>query len=371
MLEAYLVGGAVRDQLLGLPIQEKDYVVVGTSPEEMIQLGFKPVGKDFPVFLHPQTHEEYALARTERKTKAGYHGFEFYTAKDVTLEQDLARRDLSINAMALSSEGQLIDPYGGKKDLDARILRHVSDAFAEDPVRVLRLARFLARFQPLGFTIAEETKALAKWLCDSGELDALVPERVWQETLKALTEFSPAAYFECLEEVGALEILFPELRILFKMHRQDALQSLQRAVPLSTLIEVRFAALVHALDLDDLKKLAKRYHLGNGLVEMVSLVITQLFAWHDAKTPEEILSFMESCDAFRRPERFESILLACEACVTSKETLANYRKLLSQLNETTKLLKYPPELKGSEIKAFYREARLKSFAGLKIQELLQ
>ena len=376
MFTVYLVGGAVRDQLLGLPVKEKDYVVVGSSPEEMISLGFKPVGKDFPVFLHPQTHEEYALARTERKTKAGYHGFEFYTAKDVTLEQDLARRDLTINAMALSSDGELVDPYGGKADLEKRVLRHVSPAFAEDPVRVLRLARFAARFQPLGFTIADETKALAKFLREQGELDALVPERVWQETLKALatnrqdsrfgqreallakdrspeSNFSPAAYFECLQATGALAVLFPELQV-------SAFPSLTRAASLSASVEVRFAALTQGLSLAALKKLGDRYHVGNALMEVASLVITQLSKWLHAKTAEMILTFFEACDAFRRPERFALILQACESCVSAEaaKKVIDYRAFLSAMNEKMKSVTPPADLKGIEIKAFYREVRL-------------
>ncbi|WP_374212365.1 hypothetical protein [Thiothrix subterranea] len=211
----YLVGGAVRDQLLGLPLKDRDWVVTGATPAVMLQQGFKPVGSDFPVFLHPQTSEEYALARTERKTAKGYHGFQFHAATDVTLEQDLARRDLTINAMAQDASGKLIDPYGGQADLQQRLLRHVSAAFSEDPVRILRVARFAARFASLGFQVASDTQHLMQQMVAVGEVDALVPERVWQETLKALSEPTPARFFEVLRDCGALAVLFPEVERLF------------------------------------------------------------------------------------------------------------------------------------------------------------
>ncbi|MGH8400250.1 MAG: multifunctional CCA addition/repair protein, partial [Gammaproteobacteria bacterium] len=202
-MNTYLVGGAVRDRLLGLPVKERDYVVVGATPADMAARGFKPVGKDFPVFLHPESNEEYALARTERKTARGYHGFEFHAAPDVTLEDDLRRRDLTINAIAEDKHGALIDPYHGQHDLEARVLRHVSPAFAEDPVRVLRVARFAARFAPLGFRLADETLVLMRQMTDDGEVDALVAERVWQETAKALQTQTPSVFFTTLRECGA------------------------------------------------------------------------------------------------------------------------------------------------------------------------
>ena len=211
-MKIYCVGGAVRDELLGLPVKDRDYVVVGATPEEMLQQGFKPVGKDFPVFLHPRTHEEYALARTERKTARGYHGFDFYTAPDVTLEQDLARRDLTINAIARDSDGKLIDPFGGASDLKARVLRHVSAAFGEDPVRILRLARFAAR---LDFSIAPETLALMRNMTENGEVDALVAERVWQEFARGLMESRPSRMMNVLRECGALARVMPELETLW------------------------------------------------------------------------------------------------------------------------------------------------------------
>ncbi|MGD9390750.1 MAG: multifunctional CCA addition/repair protein, partial [Thioalkalispiraceae bacterium] len=214
-MEVYKVGGCVRDKYLNLESKDQDWVVVGATPAELENLGYQAVGKDFPVFLHPETKEEYALARTERKTAPGYTGFSFYAAADVSLEQDLQRRDLTINAMAEDVNGNLIDPYHGKADLDKRILRHVSPAFAEDPVRILRVARFAARFAELGFVVAEETNALMQQMVTNGEVDALVPERVWQETVNALSEKTPARFFEVLRDCGALKKIFPELDALY------------------------------------------------------------------------------------------------------------------------------------------------------------
>jgi tRNA nucleotidyltransferase (CCA-adding enzyme) len=214
-MQIYLVGGAVRDRLLGIPIKDRDYVVVGASAQDMLRLGYKPVGKDFPVFLHPHSGEEYALARTERKSGRGYHGFEFQADATVTLEQDLARRDLTINAMAEDENGALVDPYGGAHDLQARILRHVAPAFVEDPVRILRVARFTARFAHLGFLVAEETRALMQQMTRDGEADHLVPERIWAETRKALCEATPSAFLKTLRECGALKVLFPEIDALY------------------------------------------------------------------------------------------------------------------------------------------------------------
>lgn len=257
-METYLVGGAVRDTLLGLPVKERDWVVLGATAEIMMQQGFRPVGKDFPVFLHPDSHEEYALARTERKTAPGYHGFTVHAEPDVTLEQDLIRRDLTINAMAMTADGQLIDPYGGRQDLANRLFRHISPAFAEDPVRILRVARFAARFKHLGFTLAEETNALMQAMVTAGEVDALVPERVWAELVKALTEPSPSAFFYTLKSCGALTKIFPEIDNLFgvpqpaQYHPEidtgvHSLMCLEQAALLSPSPEVRFAALVHDL----------------------------------------------------------------------------------------------------------------------------
>ena len=257
-MKIYLVGGAVRDKLLGLPVKEHDWVVIGETPESMVKQGFRPVGKDFPVFLHPQSREEYALARTERKTAPGYKGFTVHAAPDVSLEQDLIRRDLSINAMAMTPEGQLVDPYGGRHDLEKRIFRHISPAFAEDPVRILRVARFRARYADLGFRLAEETLALMRSMVTAGEVDHLVPERVWAELVKALTEKSPSAFFYTLKDCAALAKIFPELDCLFGVPQPEkhhpeidtgihALLCLEQAALLSPNPEVRFAALVHDL----------------------------------------------------------------------------------------------------------------------------
>ncbi len=257
-METYLVGGAVRDTLLGLPVVERDWVVIGATPEIMIKQGYRPVGKDFPVFLHPKSHEEYALARTERKTAPGYRGFTVHADPDVTLQQDLIRRDLTINAMAMTDDGIIIDPYGGQQDLENRVFRHISPAFAEDPVRILRLARFAARFSHLGFTLAEETNQLMQAMVSAGEVDALVPERVWAELAKALLENTPSAFFYTLRHCGALARIFPELDALFGVpqppqHHPEidtgihSLMCLEQAAILSPCPEVRFAALVHDL----------------------------------------------------------------------------------------------------------------------------
>ncbi|NOT13089.1 MAG: multifunctional CCA addition/repair protein [Methylococcaceae bacterium] len=257
-MEIYLVGGAVRDKLLNYPVKERDWLVLGETPEAMIQKGFRPVGKDFPVFLHPESQEEYALARTERKTAPGYKGFIIHAAPDVSLEQDLIRRDLTINAMAMTPEGIIQDPFGGQQDLEKRILRHISPAFAEDPVRILRVARFAARYGHLGFTLAEETRALMHSMVTAGEVDHLVPERVWAELLKALHEQTPSAFFQTLKCCGALAKIFPEIDRLFgvpqpeKYHPEidtgvHVMLCLQQAVLLSNNAEVRFAVLVHDL----------------------------------------------------------------------------------------------------------------------------
>ena len=257
-MKIYLVGGAVRDQLLNLPVKDRDWVVVGATPETLLQQGYQQVGKDFPVFLHPDTHEEYALARTERKSGSGYTGFTCYAAPDVTLEDDLQRRDLTINAIAYSAKGEYIDPYHGIDDIHAKLLRHVSDAFSEDPLRVLRVARFAARFAPLGFTIAPETMSLMQEMTNSGELNALTAERVWKETEKALHSQAPQVYFEILHQCGALKILFPEINALFgvpapkKWHPEidtgiHTMMVLAMASRLTDDIAVRFSALCHDL----------------------------------------------------------------------------------------------------------------------------
>ena len=344
-LDLYLVGGAVRDRLLGRPVKERDWVVVGATPEEMQRRGFRPVGKDFPVFLHPHTHEEYALARTERKTARGYHGFSFHAAPDVTLEQDLARRDLTVNAMAERPDGRLVDPFHGRKDLEQRLLRHVSPAFREDPVRILRLARFTARYAPLGFRPADDTLSLARTMVDDGEVNALVPERVWQEMDKALGEAQPSAFIQVLRDCAALSRLFPALDALFGVpqtpeHHPEVdtglhtLMVLDQAAQLSDSTEVRFAALMHDLGkgitppeawprhigherrgVPLVRELCSRYRVPNAHRDLALLATEHHLVVHRAADlrPETILKLLERCDAFRRPERFRDLLLVCEA----------------------------------------------------------
>ncbi len=343
--EIWQVGGCVRDRLLGLPVKDHDWVVVGASPEALIEAGFRPVGKDFPVFLHPQTHEEYALARTERKTAPGYTGFQFHAAPDVTLEQDLARRDLTINAMAESDSGEIIDPFGGRKDLQARLLRHVSPAFVEDPVRILRVARFAARFADLGFRVADETMQLMRNMVDNGEVEALVAERVWQEMQRALSGQQPAVFVQVLRDCGALAVLLPEIDRLFgvpqpKKHHPEidtgvhTLMVLEQAARLSDEPKVRFAALLHDLGkgvtpTDQLpqhigheargvplvKEVCKRLKIPKDYRELAVLVTRYHLHYHRVAElrPATLLETLEALDAFRRPERFEQFLLACEA----------------------------------------------------------
>jgi tRNA nucleotidyltransferase (CCA-adding enzyme) len=344
-MQVYLVGGAVRDSLLGLPVTERDWVVVGGTREELQRMRYREVGRDFPVFLHPDTHEEYALARLERKTAPGYKGFEFRFGPEVTLEEDLARRDLTINAIARAPDGSLIDPYGGRRDLEARLLRHVSEAFVEDPVRVLRVARFAARFAPLGFRVAAETAALMRSIVTRHEIDALVPERVWQETNKALHEPRAAEFFSVLRDCDALRVIFPEIDALFGVPQPPqwhpeidtgvhTLMVLEQASLLSREPQVRFAALVHDLGKGTTPRDEWPRHTGHeersvALVEALAqrlrvpvdyrelAVIVARFHGkvhraHELR-PATILEFLERADAFRRPERFAQALLACEA----------------------------------------------------------
>jgi tRNA nucleotidyltransferase (CCA-adding enzyme) len=325
-MKVYEVGGAVRDDLLGLPVEDRDYVVVGTTPEELVALGFRPVGKDFPVFLHPDTHEEYALARTERKTARGYHGFEFHAAPDVTLEQDLERRDLTINAMARDEDGVLIDPFNGAEDLSAGILRHVSPAFSEDPVRILRVARFVARF---GFDIAPETHELMREMVRAGEADALVPERVWQELARGLMELQPSRMFDVLHECGALARIAPEIATLFEdsVEAEAALAALDAAARDGAPIEVRFAALVRTLDPYAIDALAERLKLPAAVRDLALLAARHANAIADAEdlAAESILELFNAADAWRRPERFEQLLQA--ALAAEQGTEAPLRRL--------------------------------------------
>ncbi len=344
-MKTYLVGGAVRNKLLDLPVHEKDWVVVGSNPEELLKLGFSQVGKDFPVFLHPKTNEEYALARTERNTACGYHGFEVHASSDVTLEEDLLRRDLTINAIAMDESGELIDPYNGQQDIKDRKLRHVSPAFSEDPVRVLRIARFAAQLATRGFTIADETRDLMCHMVANGEVDALVPERVWQELAKTLNCDHARLFFEALQDCGALEILFPELHRLFgvpqpaKWHPEidtgiHTLMVLDKATELSYDPMIRFAAICHdfgkGLTPPDIlpshhgheevsarltQQLCKRMAVPNEYKDLAVNVARYHSHCHRAfeLKATTVLKTLQRLDAIRRPERFEAFLVACEA----------------------------------------------------------
>ncbi|MGQ0751868.1 MAG: multifunctional CCA tRNA nucleotidyl transferase/2'3'-cyclic phosphodiesterase/2'nucleotidase/phosphatase [Betaproteobacteria bacterium] len=317
-MKIYTVGGAVRDELLGLPVKDRDYVVVGATPEAMVKLGFKPVGREFPVFLHPKTHEEYALARTERKVARGYHGFEFYAAPDVTLEQDLARRDLTINALARDESGVLIDPFNGMADLEAGILRHVSPAFAEDPVRILRVARFAARH---GFAVAPETLALMRRMVESGEADALVPERVWQELSHGLMEKKPSRMFRVLRECGALARIVPEIDALIERSGAEMLNAPDVVAEQERALETRFAALARALDPLAVESLAGRLKAPAACRELAMLAARHGNVIVDAKEldADALLDVLERTDAWRRPQRFSDLVAAVLAAEPETE----------------------------------------------------
>ena len=344
-MKIYRVGGAVRDKLLNYSSYENDWLVVGATPEKMVELGYLPVGNDFPVFIKPDTGEEYALARTERKSGHGYGGFTFHAAADVSLEEDLVRRDLTINAMAEDDDGQLYDPYNGQADLDKKILRHVSDAFTEDPLRVLRVARFAARYHHLGFTVAPETIELMTTIASSGELDYLVAERVWKETERALGERSPDIYIEVLRQCGALDVLFPEVSRLFGVpQRADyhpeidtgihTLMALQQSVRLSDSSKIRFAVLVHDLGkgiTPDHVLPSHRGHEARGVplvndvcdrfkvpndVRQLALVVTEYHLMcHKAQElkPETIVNLLKGMGALKSRDRLEDFILCCEA----------------------------------------------------------
>jgi tRNA nucleotidyltransferase (CCA-adding enzyme) len=401
-MEIYLVGGAVRDKLLGLPVTEKDWVVLGETPESMVEQGFRPVGKDFPVFLHPQNHDEYALARTERKTAPGYKGFAVHAAPEVTLEQDLIRRDLTINAIAMTPQGQLIDPYGGQQDLENRIFRHISPAFAEDPVRILRVARFAARYGHLGFRLAEETRELMQSMVSAGEVDYLVPERVWAELFKALKEKSPSAFFYTLKNCAALEKIFPEINCLFGVPQPEkhhpeidtglhSMLCLEQAAQLSASPEVRFAALVHDLGkgitpkelwphhcghekagLHILEKLCGRLRVPNAFKALAMHVMQYHTHCHKvfelrASTLTDMLGVL---GAFKANNRLHEFLLACEADAKGRTglELAPYpqaalitlaAKAATSL-DTAAILN--SELQGPKIGAAIRRLRIKAVA---------
>ncbi len=347
-MKTYVVGGAVRDRLLGEPVNDRDWVVTGASPQDMLDAGYLPVGKDFPVFLHPQTHEEYALARTERKTGPGYRGFEVRAAPDVTLEDDLVRRDLTINAIAQAGDGTLVDPYGGQRDLAAQVLRHVSEAFAEDPVRILRLARFAARWP--NFTVAPETATLMRQMVDAGEVDALVAERVWQELSRGLMERAPARMFEVLRSVGALAKLLPEVDALFGVPQPPAhhpeidtgvhtLMVLDRCAATGQPLPVRWACLVHDLGKATtpadvlprhigheqrgeklIRRVDERLRVPVDCAELALLTAREHTHVHASQQLDgaALMRLLERCDAFRRPERFLQMLAACECDATGR-----------------------------------------------------
>lgn len=399
-MKVYPVGGAVRDELLGLTVRERDWVVVGSTPEEMLEQGYKSVGRDFPVFLHPETHEEYALARTERKTAPGYHGFVFHTSPEVTLEDDLGRRDLTVNAIARNQDGSLIDPYGGERDIKGRVLRHVSAAFTEDPVRVLRVARFMARFHSMGFTVAEETRELMAGMVASGEIDALVPERVWAETVRALSEDKPSVFFEVLRECGALKKLFPELDGLFgipqteKWHPEidtgiHTMMVLDQAARLTTDTQVRFATLVHDLgkgatpedvlpshhghearSAELVRNMCRRFRTPGKYCDLAVLVAKYHGHYHriDEMRPATIVKTLSAMDAFRQPERFQQFLLACEADSRGRtgyedlqpEQAEQFQRYFDAANKIDISALIKEDMKGEAIKQAIRKARIKA-----------
>ncbi|MGZ8095495.1 MAG: multifunctional CCA addition/repair protein [Methylosarcina sp.] len=354
-MEIYLVGGAVRDQLLNLPVKERDWVVLGETPESMLKQGFRAVGKDFPVFLHPESHEEYALARTERKTGPGYKGFAIHAAPDVSLEQDLLRRDLTINAIAMTPEGRIIDPYGGQQDLKIRILRHISPAFAEDPVRILRVARFTARYRHLGFKLHEETRSLMQRMVAAGEADHLVAERVWAELLKALNEPSPSAFFYTLKDCDALATVFPEINRLFGVPQPEkhhpeidtgvhCLLCLDQAAQLTPNPSVRFAVLVHDLGkgstpeeiwphhynhehrgLPILDQMCARLRVPNAFKSLAMQVMRYHSHCHKALElrASTLTDTLSALGAFKAHNHLDEFLLACEADARGRAGLEN------------------------------------------------
>jgi len=399
-MKIYLVGGAVRDELLGLPVTEKDWVVVGSTPQEMEEQGYRPVGKDFPVFLHPDTSEEFALARTERKTAPGYKGFTIHAAPDVTLKEDLLRRDLTINSLARDDDGTLIDYLGGKRDIERRLLRHTSPAFVEDPVRILRVARFAARFKALDFRVAEETMDLMRRMVEAGEADALVAERVWQELLKALTEDAPAEFFEVLKACGALAVILPEIDRLWGVPQSEVyhpevdtgvhtMMVLEQSARLCARPEVRFAALTHDLGKGVTPRAEWPKHHGHeergaalvaNLCERIRVpnafrdlaVLTAKFHLHAHRArelrPATLLSLFESLDAFRRPARFHDFLTACEADHRGRggmeDTPYPQGELLDRCHEAAAQVDPKPIVatgaRGGAVMSALRERRLES-----------
>jgi len=407
-MQVYLVGGAVRDQLLGIPARERDWVVVGARPDDLTKLGYLPVGREFPVFLHPETKEEYALARLESKVAPGYRGFHTCFSPDVTLQEDLRRRDLTINAIAQSPDGgELIDPYGGADDLKKGVLRHVSEAFIEDPVRVLRVARFAARFADRGFSVAPETRILMQEMVRSGEIDALVPERVWQETERALGEAHPEVFFLTLRECGALQVIFPEIAALFGVPQPErwhpeidtgvhVMLALQCAVRLGAPTPVRFAVLVHDLGKAKtprnlwpshhgheeagvalIEALAARLRVPKEHTELAVLTARHHGLVHRALElkPATVLGLLEKTDALRRPDRFRALLLACEADARGRTGLEDraypQADFLRQAQEAAAAVALTEEerqgLVGTAIKEKLREKRLQVLTSMVTQ----
>jgi tRNA nucleotidyltransferase (CCA-adding enzyme) len=376
-MQVFLVGGAVRDELLGLVVKDRDWVVVGSNPEEMLELGFTPVGRDFPVFLHPQTREEYALARTERKSAPGYHGFTFHASPEVTLEEDLARRDLTINAMARSESGNLIDPFGGERDLKAKVFRHVSSAFQEDPVRVLRLARFAARFPE--FTISNETLHLAQSLSKEGEIHALVPERVWAELAKALICARPSRFFEVLMACHAFKVLFPQLSSLedHDVTQKTFFKSLDATAKHACKLESRFAVLFyplpdHTLSLEGVQSLSDAMKVPSSCKDMAILVFElslQTLAC-ESMSAVQALELLERWDGFRRPARIQEAI-STAILAAQEASRAEHSKVLQRLKEAldctlkldTKALTaqaLQAGLKGLELGEAIHQSRLKA-----------
>lgn len=405
-MQVYLVGGAVRDHLLGHPYHEKDYVVVGASPQQLLDQGFSPVGKDFPVFLHPKTKEEYALARTERKSGTGYHGFNFFTDPNVSLEDDLIRRDLTINAMAMDHNGIVYDPYGGQKDLEQRILRHVSDAFIEDPLRVLRVARFAARYAHYGFKIADETLLLMQSITQTGELESLTSERVWKETSRALMEDQADIYFDILRQCHALKVLFPEINALFGVPQRPeyhpeidcgihTLMSLRQACKSNYSLDVRYAVLVHDLGkaltpknilprhimheergLIPVEELSNRLKIPTQMKQLALAVCKEHLKCHQAMSlkPGTLWRLLQRLDVLRRPERVEAFVHACECDARGRLGLENrdypqaaFMFKAMQVVRSIKAQDLPSHVQGSEIGEKLIQYRIDALAELKKQ----
>ncbi|OBY75804.1 multifunctional CCA addition/repair protein [Acinetobacter gyllenbergii] len=403
-MQVYLVGGAVRDHLLGHPYHEKDYVVVGATPEQLLAEGYQPVGKDFPVFLHPITKEEYALARTERKSGVGYHGFQFFTDTTVKLEEDLIRRDLTINAMAMNEAGTVYDPYGGQRDLEQRILRHVSDAFTEDPLRVLRVARFAARYAAYGFKIADETLQLMQDIAQSGELNALTPERVWKETSRALLEDHADVYFQTLRDCNALKILFPEIDALFGVPQRPeyhpeidcgihTLMALKQACLAGYALDVRFAVLVHDLGkaltpIDELPRhimheergiqpvtdICDRLKVPTHLKNLALIVCKEHLKCHQIMNlkPGTLWRLLQRLDVLRRPEKVIAFVQACECDAKGRLGLehrpypqAQYVLDAMEIVRNIRAQDLPEHITGPEIGEMLIQYRIEALAKFK------